>query len=148
MDVASHTPQGSLTAAPYEVPADVQADLEDYRTPYDDIAEILRSQNVFLERIADAAEAQRETPRQTMIKLSSAPFSTTLRYRITEVVLTSTGASEFGLIIGAATQMTFIFSQADTKRFPYITMIDRGVDISLSATGGIIPIGYIIGYPE
>lgn len=146
--VMAHGPDGSLAAGPYDEPADVQANPDDYQTPYDSIAQILADQSRYLERIADAAEAQRETPRQTMIKLSTVPFSTTLRYRITEIVLTSTGASEFGLIVGSATQQTFVFSVGDTKRLPYITVIDRGVDISLSATGGIIPTGYLVGYPE
>ena len=97
--------------------------------------DILRKHSVYLERIADASEAQRVTPRQTMVMLTATPSSTTVRYRVQEIVITATGATTASLIVGSGVQMTFVFSQADTKRFPYVTILDRGVDLSLTGSG-------------
>jgi hypothetical protein len=148
MDVASHDALRDIATPVYDEPADVVANYEEYATPYDDLALLMQKQLVYLERIADASDEQRISPRQTMIPIGATPFSTTVRYRVTEIVLTASGATTCGLVVGASTQQSFIFSVADTKRFPYITIIDRGVDVSLTGTGGIVPTGYMIAYPE
>lgn len=148
MDVAQHTPQGRLDTSPYDVPDDVQSNIEDYQTPYDDIATILRAQNVFLERIADASESQREQPRPTQVDLNTTtPFSTTIALRAEFIVLTCSAACQIGIRVGSSVQRVFNFAAADTKVIPYITHIGRGVDLLLTTTAGTVT-GYLIAYPE
>lgn len=134
---------------PYiEEPADQQANPLEYGNPYDDMISAQREMIALLRRLVNTADAQRNTPRETMLQLSTTPFNTTLQYRVQEIILTTDGATTIGLVIGTSTQQRFNFATAETRRLPYITVIGRGIDIALSATGGATVSGYIIAYPE
>jgi hypothetical protein len=125
----------------------VAEDVGPWGNPYDAMLECATKTNILLERLVISSEAQRERPRPTIVPLSTVPFSTTLNYRVIELVLSCTGAATVGLVVGSSTQVSFIFSQADSKRFPYPTLLARGVDLSLVTTAGAVT-GYIVGYPE
>lgn len=142
--------------SPYLEPVDVQSNPQNYGDPYDDMICLLREMVVSLARLANQAEQQRARPKLGMYQLISTGsasgltqvFNTTVRYRVQELVITATGASTVSLIVGTSAQMTFVFATADTKRYSYPVFFDRGVDISLSATGGVGVSGYFTAYAD
>lgn len=140
---------------PYKnVPVDVQSNPDDYGDPYDGILAELRQQTVQLSRLANYAEAARVRPKLGMfpwnnssVAQQSTVQNTTVRYRVQELVLTATAACTLSLVVGSSVQMTFAFAAADTKRFTYPVLFDRGVDVYLTATAGN-PTGYFTAYPD
>lgn len=133
---------------PYHIPAGVESNLDEWGSPYSDMIGSLHYIAQLLDRIANTADAAREQPRQTMIPLTAVVFNTTVRFRVTEIVLDFTAAAALSLVVGSLPQRTWLASAAATLRFPYITIIDRGTDLSLTASGGATPTGYLVGYPE
>ena len=148
MDVAAHeymdTPVGR---APYDVPADVQADPYEYASPYESLSQLVAAQNVYLERIADASEAQRQTPRLTQVNLTATPFSTTVALRSEFIVISVSAACTVTLTVGSAAAFVFNFAGADIRTIPYVQMIGRGVDLSITVSAGTGS-AYLLAYPE
>lgn len=135
--------------SPYHVPTDVQSNPEEYGDPFADMLHAIRQQNVFLDRIANASEAAREQPRPMMVKLSTVPFQTTVRLRVETIVMIMSDTGQAQLIVGSGVQQVWEFLNRDTKVLPYITIIDRGVDVSVAVLSGpSIPSAYLIAYPE
>lgn len=141
---------------PYKtVPIDVQDNPHDYGNPYDDLLSLQRSMLTQLTRLADSDQKQRERPmlgRYPWTASGTAGQSnvvrTTLRYRVQELYITVTAACTVTLMVGTSAQQTFVFSQAATVRFSYPAIFDRGVDIYLTATGGVTPTGYFTAYVD
>lgn len=131
---------------PYTIPADVQANPDDYGSPYDDMIGLLRINNQLLTRLANATERQRETPSETQINLSTVPYNNSLNYKTTLLVLSLTAAGSITLVIGTGNRFTFQFVAADTKVFPFIENITPGIDLSLTSSAGT-PTGYLIAFP-
>jgi hypothetical protein len=136
-------------------PVDVQSNPDDYGNPYDDMICALKDMQISLNRIANYSEAERARPKLGMYPWTASATTglsnvqnTTMRYRVQELVLTATGATTVSLFVGSSVQMTFVFSQADTKRFTYPVIFDRGVDVYLSGTGGITPTGFFTAYAD
>lgn len=140
-----------IGASPYKVPLDTQANpslVPSFGDPYDDMLGQLRLISMYLERISNQSERQRETPRPTQVPLSTTtPFSTTLQLRTEFLVISASAACIVGLVIGSGAQQTFQIGGQDTKIIPYITQIGAGQDVSLSTTAGTVT-GYLIAYPS
>lgn len=142
---------------PYDnIPVDVQSNPDSYfGDPYDSMVGHLRAIEAHVSRMANSAEAARSRPKLGMYPWNNSGTAgqstiqnTTVRYRVQEIVLTASGACTISLIVGSGTQMTFVFAMADTKRFSYPVIFDRGVDVYLTATGGINPVGYFTAYQD
>jgi hypothetical protein len=71
------------------------------------------------------------------------PFTTSLRIRITDIVLTSTAAAVVTLLIGVSPR-SYIFGAADTKWLPLPLTIEPGVNIGIATTAGVAT-AYLIG---
>lgn len=138
---------------PSRVPDLIAANPEEYGYPYDDMLSAIRHSVGFLERIANASEEARETPRPTQLNLPTAnlvgaPANTgVVRYRTTRIVLSVTAACAVTLIVGSGNRFVFNFAGADTKDLPFIDIFDRGIDISITTSAGIAN-GYIVAFPE
>ena len=140
-----------IGASPYKVPLDEQANpdfVPGFGDPYDDMLAQLRLMAMYLERMSNLSERQRETPRPTQVPLSTTvPFSTTLQLRTELIVISVSAACVVSLVVGSGAQQTFNFGGQDTKTIPYITQIGAGQDISLATTGGTVT-GYLLAYPS
>jgi hypothetical protein len=131
---------------PYDEPSDVTANPDDYGGPYTDMISAQKQMVTLLTRIADFSEAQRESPRETQVFLSTVPYSTTIAMRTDLIVISVSAACTVGLVIGSGTQFTFNFSGADTRVIPYITAIGAGVDMSITVSAGT-GTAYLVAYP-
>jgi hypothetical protein len=74
----------------------VAEDVGPWGNPYDAMLDCANKTNALLERIAISSEMQRERPRPTIVPLSTAPFATTVSYRVVELVISCTGAATVG----------------------------------------------------
>lgn len=75
------------------------------------------------------------------------PFTQTVRFRAEWLILKLDVAGVISLRVGPGVTDTFPFAGADTKVIPFPFMIDRGIDVSLTATAGS-PTGFLVGYPD
>lgn len=149
MEISDVMDQGKeLTTNPYNVPYDLQENPANYGNPYDDQIRLLGQINQTLHELVKSAETQRITPRPTQVFLTTIPQSTTVALRTEEIVISVNGATAVTLVVGSSNQFVFNFATAGTNRYRYVTLFGRGVDLSISFSGGAAGSAYLIALPE
>jgi hypothetical protein len=120
---------------------------EDYNPATSALLSALAGLGRKLDKVVDGLE-RRERPAPAIFKLTSVPKSTSLRFRIKEIVFVVSAAGVYGLRVGTADVFQFQVAGADSKVFPFPELIDSGKDISVSGAAGNIVDAYITFYPE
>lgn len=128
---------------PYGTPTDVTQNPEDYGAPYDTMIGQLRQQTELLTRLVLFSDTER-TKRKVHLPLTTSAFNTTVEYKTSYLVLFATGATVISLTIGSTIVLNVPFGTGDTKIIPFYTVIGRGNDVFLSATGGVTASGYFV----
>lgn len=134
---------------PYDrLPSDVEANPEDYGDPYADMLTVLRGIAVDIQRLANTSERERNTPGFSEAPISNANFPATVAYRPVYLIFTNdTAAANITLRYGSSVQVVIPCSTADIRVIPWTRMIQRGTDVTITASVGTV-VGWFVGYPE